>query len=77
MCGIASTLVAREWHLNPGRLALLNSTMLAPTFVGAFVFGRFADVAGRKRVYWMVAAIMIVGAGVGEGARSSFRGLLP
>jgi PHS family inorganic phosphate transporter-like MFS transporter len=26
------------------------------------VFGRLADLAGRKRVYWMVAAIMIVGA---------------
>ena len=36
--------------------------MLAEAFLGAFVFGRFADVAGRKRVYWMVAAIMIVGA---------------
>ncbi len=36
--------------------------MLAAAFLGAFVFGRFADVAGRKRVYWIVAAIMIVGA---------------
>src|SRR5882724_11322803 len=52
--GIASTLIAREWNLSPGRLALLNSTMLAAAFLGAFVFGRFADVAGRKRVYWIV-----------------------
>src|SRR6266568_5142999 len=36
--------------------------MLAAAFLGAFVFGRFADVIGRKHVYWMVAAIMIVGA---------------
>ena len=27
--GIASTLIAKEWHLSSGRLALLNSTMLA------------------------------------------------
>src|SRR4029077_18020690 len=39
--------------------------------LGAFVFGRFADVAGRKRVYWMVAAIMIVGA-LGSALSPSF-----
>ena len=69
--GIASTLVAKEWHLSSGRLALLNSVMLAAAFLGAFVFGRFADVAGRKRVYWMVAAIMIVGA-LGSALSPSF-----
>jgi MFS transporter, PHS family, inorganic phosphate transporter len=69
--GIASTLVARQWHLSSGRLALLNSVMLAAAFLGAFVFGRFADVAGRKRVYWMVAAIMIVGA-LGSALSPSF-----
>jgi MFS family permease len=69
--GIASTLVASEWHLSSGKLALLNSMMLAAAFLGAFVFGRFADVAGRKRVYWMVAAIMIVGA-LGSALAPSF-----
>jgi PHS family inorganic phosphate transporter-like MFS transporter len=60
--GIAAALIAKEWGLSSAELALLNSTMLAAAFLGALVFGRFADVAGRKRVYWMVAAIMIVGA---------------
>ncbi len=60
--GIASTLIKQEWNLGAGRLALLNSTMLAAAFLGAFVFGRFADLFGRKRVYWMVAVIMVVGA---------------
>jgi MFS transporter, PHS family, inorganic phosphate transporter len=60
--GIAATLITAQWHLSSGRLALLNSTMLAAAFLGALVFGRFADMAGRKRVYWMVAAIMVVGA---------------
>src|SRR6478609_2002417 len=59
--GIASALITTQWHLSSGRLALLNSTMLAAAFLGAFVFGRLADLAGRKRVYWMVAAIMVVG----------------
>ena len=60
--GIASTLITKQWHLSSGKLALLNSVMLAAAFLGALVFGRLADVAGRKRAYWMVAAIMIVGA---------------
>jgi len=69
--GIASTLITQDWNLSSGRLALLNSTMLAAACLGAFVFGRFADVAGRKRVYWMVAAIMIAGA-VGSALSPSF-----
>src|SRR5204863_9957888 len=60
--GIASTLIVKQWDLSSGKLALLNSVMLAAAFLGALVFGRFADVAGRKRVYWMVAVIMVVGA---------------
>jgi PHS family inorganic phosphate transporter-like MFS transporter len=60
--GIASTLIAAQWNLSSGRLALLNSTMLLAAFLGACVFGRFADLTGRKRVYWIVAAIMVAGA---------------
>lgn len=69
--GIASALIATEWHLNSGQLALLNSTMLAAAFLGALLFGRFADLLGRKRVYWMVAAIMIVGS-IGSALAPSF-----
>jgi PHS family inorganic phosphate transporter-like MFS transporter len=60
--GVASALITKDWDLSSGKLALLNSTMLAAACLGAFVFGRFADVIGRKHVYWMVAAIMIAGA---------------
>jgi MFS transporter, PHS family, inorganic phosphate transporter len=59
--GIASTLIAKEWDLSSGKLAALNRTMLAAAFLGALVFGRFADVAGRKRVHWKVAAIQLSG----------------
>src|ERR1700759_4379890 len=59
--GIASALITKDWHLNAGQLSLLNSTMLGAAFLGALVFGRYADVVGRKRVYWIVAAIMIAG----------------
>ena len=45
--------------------------MLAAAFLGALVFGRFADVAGRKRVYWVVAVIMVAGA-LGSALSPSF-----
>src|SRR6266851_8350226 len=60
--GIASTLIKQQWHLGTGNLALLNSMTLAASFIGALVFGRIADIIGRKRVYWLVAAIMVAGA---------------
>jgi MFS transporter, PHS family, inorganic phosphate transporter len=69
--GIASALITKDWNLSSGRLALLNSAMLFAAFTGAFVFGRFADVIGRKRVYWIVAAIMIAGA-LGSALSQSF-----
>jgi MFS family permease len=69
--GIASALITKDWDLSSGKLALLNSTMLFAAFIGAFVFGRFADVIGRKRVYWIVAAIMIAGA-LGSALSQSF-----
>ena len=52
----------QDWHLSSARLAMLNATMLAAAFVGAVIFGRLADALGRKRVYWLVAAIMSVAA---------------
>jgi MFS transporter, PHS family, inorganic phosphate transporter len=69
--GIASTLIAKQWNLSSGHLALLNSTMLFAAFLGALVLGRFADLGGRKRVYWLVAVIMIVAA-VGSALSPSF-----
>jgi MFS transporter, PHS family, inorganic phosphate transporter len=69
--GIASTLITKNWNLSSGHVALLNSTMLCAAFLGALVLGRFADLGGRKRVYWVVAAIMIVGA-VGSALSPSF-----
>jgi MFS family permease len=69
--GIASALITKDWDLSSGQLAVLNSTMLAAAFLGALVFGRYADLVGRKRVYWLVAAIMIAGA-LGSALSGSF-----
>ena len=73
--GIASALITKDWHLSPGQLAVLNSTMLAAAFLGAMVFGRYADMVGRKRVYWLVAVLMIAGA-LGSALSGSFAVLI-
>jgi MFS family permease len=69
--GIASTLIKQQWSLSSDRLALLNATMLGAACLGAIIFGRVADIIGRKRVYWLVAAIMVVAA-LGSALSPSF-----
>jgi MFS family permease len=69
--GVASSLVKLDWHLGTGQLAVLNATMLGAAFLGALAFGWIADLIGRKRVYWLVAAIMAVAA-VGSALAPSF-----
>jgi PHS family inorganic phosphate transporter-like MFS transporter len=69
--GVASTLIKQDWHLDTGKLALLNATMLGAACLGAMCFGRIADLIGRKRVYWLVAAVMAV-ASIGSALAPSF-----
>src|SRR5437764_4617797 len=63
--------MTKSCNLCSGHRGLLNSTMLFAAFVGATVLGRFADLGGRKRIYWLVAVIMIVAA-VGSALSPSF-----
>ncbi|MGH9065440.1 MAG: MFS transporter [Acidimicrobiales bacterium] len=60
--GAALVILKGQWHLTPTEVSLLGSSALIAAFVGAFVFGRIADLFGRKRVYGLEAAIMVVGA---------------
>ncbi len=60
--GVAVTLISAEWHLSSLQTSFLSSATLVATLVGAVVFGRLADLVGRKKVYWLVAAIMAIGA---------------
>ncbi len=57
-----STLVAVQWHLSITEKSWVSGAAILGAFIGAMVFGRIADILGRKSVYVMVAAIMIVGA---------------
>jgi PHS family inorganic phosphate transporter-like MFS transporter len=58
----ALLLVKPEYHLSAGQVGLIGSTSLIASFIGALLFGRIGDLIGRKRVYGIEAAIMVVGA---------------
>jgi MFS family permease len=57
-----AALVKTQWHLSTTQTSWVTGSAILAAFVGAFVFGRIADVLGRKSVYTAVAIIMIVGA---------------
>lgn len=57
-----ATLAKAQWHLSTTQTSWVTGSAILAAFFGALVFGRIADVFGRKTVYTAVAAIMIVGA---------------
>jgi PHS family inorganic phosphate transporter-like MFS transporter len=57
-----STIVALQWHLSTLETSWVTGSAILGAFFGAIIFGRIADVLGRKWVYTGVAAIMMVGA---------------
>ncbi|MCY0907963.1 MAG: MFS transporter [Sulfobacillus thermotolerans] len=60
--GAALVLIKAQWHPSSAMIGLLGSTALIAAFAGAFIFGRLADVFGRKSIYGLEAAIMAIGA---------------
>ncbi len=57
-----ATIVATQWHLSTLQTSWVTGSAILGAFFGAVVFGRIADVLGRKVVYLSVAVIMMVGA---------------
>jgi PHS family inorganic phosphate transporter-like MFS transporter len=57
-----ATLAKSEWHLSTPQTSWVTGSAILAAFFGAVLFGRIADVWGRKTIYTAVAAIMIVGA---------------
>jgi MFS family permease len=57
-----AALVKTQWHLSTTQTSWVSGSAILAAFIGAFVFGRIADVLGRKSVYTAVAVVMIVGA---------------
>jgi MFS family permease len=57
-----AVMVKSQWHLSATKVSILASAAILGAFFGALVFGRIADVLGRRAVYALVAVVMIVGA---------------
>ncbi|MHB8393368.1 MAG: MFS transporter [Candidatus Dormibacteria bacterium] len=60
--GVALALIKVEYHPSAFVIGLIGSTALIAALIGATVFGRIADVFGRKAVYGLEAVIMAVAA---------------
>src|ERR1700735_2042307 len=60
--GIVVALLKPEWPLGTSQVSLLISVTLAASAVGAIVFGRIADILGRKKIYGYEVLILAVGA---------------
>jgi MFS family permease len=63
-----AVLVKSQWHLGTTETSILSSAAILGAFFGALIFGRIADILGRRVVYVVVAGVMIVGALASAGA---------
>ena len=60
--GIVVALLKPEWSLSTSQVSLLNSITLLASAVGAIIFGRIADILGRKKIYGFEVLILAIGA---------------
>jgi MFS transporter, PHS family, inorganic phosphate transporter len=60
--GIVVALLKTEWSLSTAQVSWINSATLLASAVGAIVFGRVADILGRKRIYGYEVLILAAGA---------------
>jgi PHS family inorganic phosphate transporter-like MFS transporter len=60
--GVVMSLLKGEWHINPLQEGLVTSTALLASAVGALLFGRVADMLGRKRIYGFEVLVLAAGA---------------
>src|SRR3984893_16085040 len=60
--GIVVALLKTQWNLSTGQVSWLNSATLLASAGGAIVFGRVADILGRKKIYGYEVLILAFGA---------------
>ena len=59
--GVVLKLLHSEWHISSFETAIVGATALVSAAIGSFVFGRVADVFGRKFIYGF--EVLVLGAG--------------
>jgi MFS transporter, PHS family, inorganic phosphate transporter len=60
--GIVVSLLKAQWTLSTNQVSWLNSATLLASAFGAIIFGRVADMLGRKRIYGYEVLILAAGA---------------
>lgn len=73
--GTVTAILTPIWHLSTAQLSLLNSISLLASVIGAILFGKLMDVVGRKAMYGVEVALLVVGA-IASAFSTSFIELL-
>lgn len=60
--GVVMALLKPMWHVGKVEEALVDSTALIASAIGALLFGRVADMLGRKRIYGVEVLVLAAGA---------------
>jgi PHS family inorganic phosphate transporter-like MFS transporter len=60
--GVVVSILKVQWNLSTEQTSLLSSLTLAASAVGAILFGRVADIFGRKKMYGVEVLILAAGA---------------
>jgi MFS transporter, PHS family, inorganic phosphate transporter len=60
--GVVMALLKEQWRVSPVAEGLVTSTALLASAVGAVLFGRIADMLGRKRIYGYEVLVLAAGA---------------
>lgn len=60
--GVVMALLKPMWHVGKVEEGLVESTALIASAIGALLFGRVADMLGRKRIYGIEVLVLAVGA---------------
>ncbi len=60
--GVVMVLLREQWHVGKLEESLVESTALLASAIGALLFGRVADMLGRKRIYGAEVLVLAAGA---------------
>jgi MFS transporter, PHS family, inorganic phosphate transporter len=60
--GVVMQMLKQQWHISPIAEGLVTSTALLASAIGAVLFGRIADMLGRKRIYGYEVLVLAAGA---------------